>query len=147
MAAWSSAIPIVVSEPPLASRSLASGISVAPTPDTGRLSRSAERLHDHDPFRLDRKPTGVRFNPSGPTNQQVAPPPPAPPRPVLRLVGIIGGPPWNTVVEGIPGREGGVLLRVGESTGGIRLTTVGGDSVVLAGFDTTWVLHARAAWR
>lgn len=146
-AAWSTAIPIVDPERPTASHREGTRFSVASVPDTNRLSSSAKSLRDHDPFRFERKPTGVRFNPSGPNNQQVAPPPPAPPRPALRLVGIIGGPPWTTVVEGVPGRESGVLLRVGEDVGGIRLTTVGGDSAVFAGFDTTWVLRAKAPWR
>ena len=147
IAAWSTAIPMVEPVGPTASRGESTAFSIAPAGDTNRLSHSAKNLRDHDPFRFERKPTGFRFNPSGPINQQVAPPAPAPPRPALRLVGIIGGPPWTTVVEGVPGRESGVLLRSGEEVGGIRLTTVGGDSAVFAGFDTTWVLRARAPWR
>ena len=143
--AWSTAVPIV--EPERATRSPRGAIDVTVTAiDTNRLASSASMFRDHDPFRLDRKPAAIRFNPTGPVNQQGTPPPPAPPRPNLRLVGIIGRAPWTTIVEGIPGREAGALMRIGDDLGGIRLTAVGGDSAVLTGFDTTWVLRVRAPW-
>jgi hypothetical protein len=144
--AWSTAVPIVGPEETTVSRSVTIGMPVPQAPDTARLASSARILRDHDPFRLDRTPAAVLFSLSGPISQQVTPPLPAPLRPPLRLVGIIGGPPWTTVVEGVPGRESGLLLRVGEDVGGIRLNAVGRDSAVFSGFDTNWVLRVRVPW-
>ncbi len=76
----------------------------------------------------------------------VATPPPAPAKPPLALAGLLGGPPWNALIDGIPGRETGVLLQLGDSANGVRFVAVRGDTVVLAGFDTTWSLTARRPW-
>ncbi len=113
-------------------------------PDTAGLGQAAARIRDRDAFRVARRPADVRFSPWG-----VASRPELPPRirPALALTGIIGGPPWSALVEGIPGRESGVLLIVGEESNGIRLTAVRGDTALLAGFDTTWALTPRRPWR
>ena len=112
--------------------------------DTAGLGHAAGRIRDHDPFRVARRPADVRFSPWGVPNR----PEQAPRiRPMLALAGIIGGPPWSALVEGIPGRESGVLLNVGEESNGIRLTAVRGDTVLLSGFDTTWTLTPRHSWR
>jgi hypothetical protein len=63
--------------------------------------------------------------------------------PTLALAGITGGPPWTALIEGVPGHEAGVLLRQGESAGGITATRIGRDSVHLTGLDTNWVLAQR----
>lgn len=143
IAAWATAVP---ASPPEERESRLEAATPAPAPpDTGALRKSTARLRQHNPFRLDRKPADVRYNPWEPV--AVAAPPPAPPRPPLALAGLIGGPPWSALVEGIPGREGGVLLQAGDSVNGIRLVAIRGDTAVLSGFDTTWALTARRAWR
>jgi len=140
--AWTTAIPApVVSE----SRPASVGSAAPARLDTTALGRFATRLRDRDPFRLDRRPTDLRYNPWE-TTPPVAPQR-APMRPPVSLAGLLGGPPWNALIEGIPGREGGVLLAVGDSSGGIRFVALRGDTVLLAGFDTTWSLTARRAWR
>ena len=140
--AWTTAIPA----PTDADTRLVTVGSLAPAQfDTMALGHFATRLRTRDPFRLERRPTDVRYDP-WPAQPPPAPPP-APPRPALALAGILGGPPWNALIEGIPGREGGVLLAVGDSAGGIRFMALRGDTVLLAGFDTTWTLTARQAWK
>jgi hypothetical protein len=58
----------------------------------------------------------------------------------------IFGPPWQAVVEGIPGREGGVVVREGEVLGELRVRSIKRDTVVVVGFDTTWALAVRRPW-
>ena len=139
--AWVTAIPDTAFE----ERAVALGVGPPVAVDTARLAMSAARLRLRDPFRLDRKPADVRYNPWQPV--VVAPPPPAPVRPQLSLAGLLGGPPWNALVEGIPGREGGVLLHLGDSVSGVRFVALRGDTVVLVAFDTTWTLTTRRTWR
>jgi hypothetical protein len=107
--------------------------------------KSASALRQHDPFRVDRRPTDVRYNPWA--TIAAAPPPARPPRPPLAVGGIVGGPPWNALVLGIPGREGGALLSVGDTLAGIRVLRITRDTVYLAGLDTTWALTQRRTWQ
>ncbi|MDB4878329.1 MAG: hypothetical protein JWM41_4775 [Gemmatimonadetes bacterium] len=66
----------------------------------------------------------------------------APPRvrPVMTLKAIVGGPPWQAVVDGIPGQPPGVLVRQGTTLDKLAIRSVTRDSVVIQGPDTTWVL-------
>lgn len=108
------------------------------------LVASAEVLVTRDPFRVDRRPATVAYSPaleSGP------PPPPRPPRPTLAVAGIIGGPPWEALIEGVPGRQGSVLVRRGDTISGLRVRSVGRDTVHITGMDTTWTLSVRRAWQ
>ena len=135
----------------------------APTPATGDVAprptiasmkpasmrdpaKAAVALRDRDPFRVDRRPTDVRYNPWEPAGP-VAPPPARAPRPALSIGGIVGGPPWNALVQGIPGREGGALLSVGDTISGIRVVRITRDTVYLSGLDTTWALTQRRTWQ
>ena len=143
--AWVRAVPPSPPGPLPGTRSRATEVKPTAPLDTARFGAAATRIRAHDLFRWQRKPTSVRFNPWEPVK---APEPSVrPPRPPLVLVGIVGGPPWTALVEGMPDRQGGVLLRVGEEIAGIRLVVVRGDTARLSGFDTTWVLTPRRAWR
>jgi hypothetical protein len=139
--AWTTAVPAA----PIAQRAAATAAPEVPRTDTALLAAAAKNLRAHDPFRLERKPAGVRYNPW--ETASTAAPVAAPARPGLSLVGLVGGPPWNALVEGIPGHEPGVLLQLGDSAGGIRFVRLAGDTVLLAGFDTTWALTSRRAWQ
>jgi hypothetical protein len=141
LAAWATAVPAsTIEQPPTDTQVPAIAAS-----DTAALAASASRLRAGDPFRVDRKPTQVLYNPWQPV--VTAPPPPPPVRPPLALAGLVGGPPWNALIAGIPGREGGVLLQLGDSANGVRFVALRGDTVILAAFDTTWALTTRRAWR
>jgi len=64
-------------------------------------------------------------------------------RPQLTLRGLVGGPPWDLLIEGIPGRDGAAVLRVGQTVNGYRVRAVRRDTVIVAGPDTTWKLTLR----
>jgi hypothetical protein len=118
----------------------------APPVDTARLGTARRTLERRDPFRLARSPASARYDPWAPAQPPVVATP-RPNRPVLTLAGIVGGPPWQALVEGIPGRPAGVLLRAGDKVEGIRLEALRGDTALLTGMDTTWVLVPRKVWR
>lgn len=111
------------------------------------LREFADRASARNPFRLNRRPASVRFDPSGaypPPPTPPPPPPPPPPKPVLQLVGlIIGGEP-SAIVEGLPGHDTGAVLRRGDELAGVTFDLLRGDSVVLRGYDTVWVLGPRS---
>lgn len=67
-------------------------------------------------------------------------PTPAPVRPILLLRGIVGGPPWSAVVQGVPGREGAVVMRLADTLSGLRISAIRRDTVVVRSTDTTWTL-------
>jgi hypothetical protein len=46
-------------------------------------------------------------------------------------------------IEGLPGIEGGRLLRVGEQLAGYRVASIEGGRVRVVGQDTVWVLMLR----
>lgn len=113
--------------------------------DSAALSRAAERVVARDPFRLERRPADVRFDPDPPP-----PPPPQTPRPRRvaepRLLGVTG-PPWRAILEGVPGRERAVVARVGSTFGELTVARITRDTVIIAAPDTSFVLIVRRAWR
>lgn len=113
-------------------------------PRSDALVAASEALVTRDPFRLERKPSGVAYSPA---LEGAPPPPPRPPRPALAVSGILGGPPWEALLEGIPGREGSALVRRGDTLGGLRVRSITKDTVRITGMDTTWTLTVRRAWQ
>lgn len=112
------------------------------------LTAASAVIVERDPFRLERRPSSVPYAPM----LEGAPPPVArPPRPVLVVTGIVGGPPWEALVEGIPGRHASVLVRrgdaFGDSIGRLIVQRIAPDTLVITGMDTTWTLTVRKAWQ
>jgi hypothetical protein len=66
------------------------------------LAEAEEMTVTNDPFRLANVPAAVRFDPNNEANAgaSIAVSPPA--RPVMTLKAIVGGPPWQAVIDGIP---------------------------------------------
>lgn len=118
-----------------------------PTINRDSVRSGASMIREHDLFRLERKPSLVRSGMAGQPFPVVPPAPAAPSRPTLTLGGVIEGTRPHAVIEGIPGHERGALLRPGEEVGGIRLLRMIGDTVVLQGMDTTWMLTRKRAWQ
>ena len=120
----------------------AAGAHVSTPEAATALVSIAASVVARDPFRLDRRPSTVAFG--GPP---VAPTPPADPsrRPRISVSGIFG-PPWQAVLEGIPGREGSVVARAGDVFGDLRVRAIRRDTVVVQGADTTWKLTVRHIW-
>jgi hypothetical protein len=110
-----------------------------------RLTPLKTALVESDPFRLDRRPAPVRYRPE--LEGAGAPaPPPSPPKPVLVLRGIVGGPPWDAMIDGVPGRQGAVLVHRGDTLGGLTVGVIQRDTVIIHGADTTWRLSIRRSW-
>ena len=109
--------------------------------DPKTISVGSELIASRNPFRLDRRPAMVRFG--------AAPQPTRPgstPRPLALVLTGTFGPPWQGVIEGIPGKQGPVLVREGEAFGELRIRSVRRDTVVVQGADTVWKLTVRRPW-
>ena len=117
--------------------------TAAPSPDPSvDARRSVAVIVTGNVFRRDRRSVEVVSPPTGAAAQPIASPP-APPKPRLLLRGLIGGPPWPAVVEGIPGREQGIVLRAGDTVAGLTVRDVRAAEVIVRGMDTTWTLRLR----
>ena len=96
------------------------------------------------PFRPDRRSAPNRYEPSPMGREAITSPPPL--RPALRLAGLLWGSVPRVVLEGVPGREGAVILAAGDTAGGLRVRRLEPGRAVIAGHDTTWVLTPRGLW-
>lgn len=66
-------------------------------------------------------------------------------RPRLSIAGI-SGPPFLAILEGVPGRERGQVVRAGDVTAGLRVRRIDATTVHIDGPDTAWVLTVRRGW-
>lgn len=103
---------------------------------TDSLGRVAER---RAPFRVDGRPSPVPYDPAR-LDQPVGD---RPPRPQLSLTGVVGGNVPGAVIAGIPGRDGPLLLNVGDTAGGLRVVAIRNGGVTVRGSDTTWMLRVK----
>lgn len=104
--------------------------------DADTLAAAADRVIGDNLFRADRSSVDAAANPIPVTNS--IPAPSTKPRLVLR--GILGGPPWDALVDGVPGHDGALVIRAGQSIAGLTVRAVRRDTVFIRGFDTTWAL-------
>jgi hypothetical protein len=107
------------------------------------LSGAEDAIVGNDPFRLSNSPPAVRYDPAAdaaPAGALITPQL----RPSLVLKAIVGGPPWQAVIDGIPGHPSGTLARAGSKFDRLTVRVVTRDSVVVQGMDTSWVLSFRA---
>jgi hypothetical protein len=112
-------------------------------PTLDSLAVLTSHIVDGDAFRLDRKPAAVSYRSAGDTSVPIAPAAPPIPKPALALVGIVGGPPWAALVNGIPAHDATMLVRARDTLGGLRIATVSGDGVTITGLDTVWHLTTK----
>jgi len=134
---WRTSLPVIVPQPVT--------LGSAPAASTDSLDDELAAAEDltvtNDPFRLANAPARVRFDPSNEPGAIGASPVSALPiRPTMVLKAIVGGPPWQAVVDGIPGQPPGTVVRSGASFDKLVARAVTRDSVVIQGPDTTWVL-------
>ena len=99
-----------------------------------------------DPFRLADTPVSVRFDPTNEIAQPAVVSVAVPVRPTLVLKAIVGGPPWQAVIDGLPGQPPGTIARAGSNFDRLTVHAIGRDTVVIRGPDTTWVLTFRSRW-
>jgi hypothetical protein len=111
--------------------------------NNGDVNHAAISLVETDPFRVSRHPSPIGYRSD---LEGALPTPPRVSRPLLAISGIIGGPPWSAVLEGVPGREAGAVVHPGDTLGGLKIHAVKRDTVVITGMDTTWRLIVRRAW-
>lgn len=111
--------------------------SVAPSVDDDSLGAAADNTVTNDPFRLVNRPASVRYDGRLAAGGAMAAPAP---RPQLALRAIVGGPPWQAVVDGLPGQQPGTIVRSGDSYDRLTVRAVGRDTVVIQASDTTWKL-------
>jgi hypothetical protein len=117
----------------------------APSTDDS-LALAEDMVVSNDPFRLANHASTVRYDPSsdheaagvGGAGATI----PAP-HPVLVLKAIAGGPPWQAVIDGIPGQSPGTVAQPGMRFDKLTVRVVTRDSVVIQGTDTIWVLSFR----
>ncbi len=122
-----------------------------PTMAIGQLSDTAsfERLSALVDTVLAYDPMDARVDVVVAVDPVPSPPPEPvrPPAPALMLRGVVGGPPWMALLEGVPGQTGAVMLAQGDTLGMLRVVRVMADAVVLRDADSTWTLQLAATWR
>jgi hypothetical protein len=115
---------------------------VHPRPVADSLLVAAEEMAvANDPFRLSNTPPEIRFDPRDESANSARLVPFTPVRPSFALKGITGGPPWQAVIDGVPGQSPGVVVREGERFDRLVVRAVTRDSVIIQGPDTAWVLR------
>lgn len=112
-------------------------VTIAAVPARQAAEDRVATIVDGDLFRSERRvPDSILAAPPA----QVAARPPAAPKPRLVLQGLVGGPPWDAIVQGLPGHDGSYVVRAGDSVGGLKIRSVRRDGATIRGMDTTWVL-------
>jgi hypothetical protein len=113
--------------------------ALPPRADSDSMARI---IAGRDVFRASRASASVRYD-SRAADQPALPPPQAPPRPALVLVGIVAGSEPAALLDGVPGSESTRVLRAGDRFGAYTLRSIAAGEVVIAGPDTTWTLRLR----
>lgn len=126
---------------PLPRAARATRVVAQASPQAYAADSLAALVQAGDVFRLGHRPAVVRYDPAVGAGPQPWSPPVS--RPALRLVGLVAGAAPFAAIEGLPGVEGGRLLRVGEQIAGYRVTSIEGGRVRIVGQDTVWVLTLR----
>lgn len=108
---------------------------------TALLDEAALAAAEQNPFRLSRTPSDVPFVPR---RIAMAAPPSAPAfRGDLVLKGIVGGPPWQAVIDGLPGQPSGTVAKAGSTFDKLVIRTISRDTVVVQAPDTVWRLTLK----
>ena len=115
--------------------------AAVPTATDSVLDDAEDATITNDPFRLANEPASVRYEPAADGAAPMAVAPVI--RPTLVLKAIIGGPPWQAVIDGIPGHPSGTVASAGARFDKLVVRSVSRDSVVVQGPDTTWTLGFR----
>ena len=111
--------------------------------DEDSLNAAGDVVVSGDPFRVANEPTSVAFSPGPDGGQPTAAITAAasrPPHPALILRAIVGGPPWQAIVDGLPGQPPGTIVNAGMLISGLKIRSVVRDTVFVQGSDTAWKL-------
>jgi len=110
-----------------------------PARDDTTLESLCTELVASDPFRLGRTPSLARYG-SGAAVSTVVSQAVREPRPAMTLKAIAGGPPWQALIDGVPGHANALLVQPGTVLDRFRIGAITRTAVVVRGPDTTWVL-------
>src|SRR5262245_1733140 len=108
------------------------------------LASAEESIVSNDPFRIANSPSAVRYDPASESVQSNGSTPPILVRPSFVLRAIVGGPPWQAVIDGFPGQPAGAIVRTGTTLDKLTVSAISRDSVIIKGPDTSWTLSFRA---
>ena len=122
-------------------RELPAVVQLRDPPNADSLGNAAERATRLNPFRPDRSFADSSAAAPGVPAPNMAPNAGA----QLSVRGILGGPPWIVVLQGLPGAPNAVVLRSGDTIAGFSLMRVRRDTVWLRGPQSqhTLTLSAR----
>jgi hypothetical protein len=119
---------------------MAGGSASVPTVDDDSLGEAAANTAANDPFRLVNHPSAVRYDARVESGLGAIGAIAAPVRPMLAVRAIVGGPPWQAIVDGIPDQPPGTIVRSGDTFAKLTVRSVGRDIVVIQAPDTVWKL-------
>ena len=131
---------------PIGDRSPAQIVPVANLRDDSletTIAAAEDVIVANDPFRLANEPALVRYDPANESDVATTIAGSARVRPNLILKAIVGGPPWQAVIDGLPGQPPNTVVRAGTAYDKLVARAVTRDSVVIQGPDTAWVLSFR----
>ncbi len=115
-------------------------ISTGKLESSGQDTAPSTSWASRSPFRRDRRSPFLRFDARREHAASDARPP-APPKPVLVLRGLVDGADVAAVIEGIPGIEGPTVVRLGDTVGPLRVRRLSPAGLVVTGLDTSWTLR------
>lgn len=98
-----------------------------------------------NPFRPERSPSPVEYDPGQPGAPEDVPVP-APARPTFALRGIVQAEHPRAVIEGFPGTTQAVAVHIGQQFGDFTVDDITMDAVIIRGADTTWMLKVEVPW-
>ena len=107
------------------------------------LASAEASIASNDPFRVANSPSAVRYDPAREGVQSNGSAPLVLVRPSFVLRAIVGGPPWQAVIDGIPGQPAGTIVRTGTTFDKLTVGPITRDSVIIKGLDTVWTLSFR----
>lgn len=113
------------------------------------LESLGSQVVDGDVFRIARHGSSVAYDGRARGASLAAPLPmsaPLPPKSVLTLKAIIGGPPWQGVIDGFPGHPEGTLVTLGDKIERFTVKGIGRDTVVIQAPDTLYRLTLKRDW-
>ncbi|HEY4303840.1 MAG TPA: hypothetical protein VGM82_05205 [Gemmatimonadaceae bacterium] len=113
-----------------------------PTTGTASLDSAVADVVDNDPFRIANEPSDVRYRITAIEAAATTPPVVVrEPGPSLTLKAIVGGPPWQALIEGVPGQGHAMLVHAGTKFDKVLVREIARDSVIIRTADTTLVLR------
>jgi hypothetical protein len=137
IARWRNAETFIPSPPAIS----VTHVAALPAPTDSVLDDATDATITNDPFRLANEPSSVRYEPAAQGGAPMSATPVV--RPTLVLKAIIGGPPWQAVIDGIPGQPAGAVASSGTRFDKLVVRSVSRDSVVVQGPDTAWTLSFK----